>query len=326
VKVCIYGAGAIGGYFGTQLAASGCEVSAVARGATLAALREYGWRLQLNNELLTAPVHATADPQTLGAQELVIIAVKAPALESAAADIGALIGPNTLVLSAMNGVPWWFFDHFGGAYQGTRLTSIDPHRSIAAAIPTANVIGCVTHVSCSVSAPGLVQHHGGQRLIVGEQQGVISERIDHLATVLSRASLAVEISTCIQADIWYKLWGNMTMNPVSAFTGATTAQMLDDPLVSHFCLAVMREAAAIGAKLGCPIVQSGEDRNAMTRQLSAFKTSMLQDVEARKPVEIDALVAVVREIGGKVDEPTPNIDTLLGLARLHARVQGLYPA
>ncbi len=325
MKVCIFGAGAIGGYLGARLAASGCEVSAVARGATLSALRERGFRLQLKDELITARVRAEADPGALGTQELVIVTVKTPALESVAARIGPLIGPETMVLSAMNGVPWWFFDRFGGACQGLRLASIDPNGTIAAAIPTRNVIGCVTHMSCSVPEPGLVLHKAGKRLIIGEPDGKQTERLDRLAAMLSRANFDVEVSQCIQADIWYKLWGNMTMNPISAFTGATGDRVLDDPLVNRFCLAVMREAAAIGAKIGCPITQSGEDRNAVTRKLGAFKTSMLQDVEAGKPVEIDALVSVVREIGQKVGEPTPNIDALLGLARLHARTRGLYP-
>jgi 2-dehydropantoate 2-reductase len=326
MKVCIFGAGAIGGYLGTQLASGGCEVSAIARGATLAALREHGMRLQLKDKLVTARVRAEAEPEALGAQDLVVVAVKTPALEEVAARIGPLIAADTMVLTAMNGVPWWFFDRFGGAYEGTRLASIDPTGAIASAIPTRNVMGCVTHMSCSVSEPGLVLHKAGKRLIIGEPDGKQTERLDMLAAMLSRANFDVEVAKCIQADIWYKLWGNMTMNPISAFTGATGDRVLDDPLVNRFCLAVMREAAAIGSKIGCPISQSGEDRNAVTRQLGAFKTSMLQDVEARKPVEIDALVTVVREIGQKVGEPTPNIDILLGLARLHARTHGLYPA
>jgi 2-dehydropantoate 2-reductase len=181
-------------------------------------------------------------------------------------------------------------------------------------------------MSCSVPEPGLVRHNAGSRLIIGEPDGRQSERLRTLAAYLSQAGFDAVVSKCIQADIWYKLWGNMTMNPVSAITGATCDRVLDDPLVSGFCLAVMREAAAIGARIGCPIAQRGEDRNAVMRQLGAFKTSMLQDVEAGKPVEIDALVSVVREIGQKTGEPTPNIDILLGLARLHARTHGLYPA
>jgi 2-dehydropantoate 2-reductase len=289
-------------------------------------LRDRGWRLQLKDKLVTARVRAQPDPESLGAQDLVIIAVKTPALGAVAARIGPLIASDTIVLTAMNGVPWWFFDRFGGACQGMQLASIDPTGAIASAIPTRHVICCVAHMSCSVPEPGLVRHNAGNQLIIGETDGKVSERLSALAATLSHAGFDAVVSKCIQADTWYKLWGNMTMNPVSAITGATCDRVLDDPLVSGFCLAVMREAAAIGARIGCPISQSGEDRNAVTRKLGAFKTSMLQDVEAGKPVEIDALVSAVREIGQKTGVPTPNIDALLGLARLHARTRGLYPA
>jgi 2-dehydropantoate 2-reductase len=170
-----------------------------------------------------------------------------------------------------------------------------------------------------------VRHNAGKRLIIGEPDGSDSKRLRELAALLSKATFEVEVSHRIQYDIWYKLWGNMTMNPVSAFTGATLDLILDDPLVTRFCLNVMEEAARIGAKIGCVIKESGEDRNAVTRELGAFKSSMLQDVEAGKPVELNSFLAVVREIGEKVGEPTPNMDILLGLARLHAQVHGLYP-
>jgi len=170
----------------------------------------------------------------------------------------------------------------------------------------------------------LTLHSVGRRLILGEPRGGASERLDSLAALLRASGFDVELSRCIQADIWYKLWGNMTMNPVSAITGATSDRVLDDPLVNEFCKSVMREAAAIGARIGCPIGQSAEERNAVTRKLGAFKTSMLQDVEAGKPVEIDVLLSAAREIGERVGEPTPQLDALLGLARLHARTHGLY--
>jgi 2-dehydropantoate 2-reductase len=325
MKVCLYGAGAVGGFIGARLASQDCVVSAIARGATRAALRERGLRLQLKDQLITARVRAEEDAVALGPQDIVIIAVKAPSIASVAAGIAPLLGPQTLVVPAMNGVPWWFFDGLGGEYSGLRLTSVDPTGAISAAIPTRQVIGCVVHLTCSVPEPGLIRHGFGNRLIVGEPAGGESERVHKLATLFGKAGFEVSVSQRIQADIWYKLWGNMTMNPVSAITGATCDRILDDPLVNRFCLAVMGEAARIGAKIGCPIAQSGEDRNAVTRQLGAFKTSMLQDVEAGRPVELDALVSVVREIGERVGEPTPNIDTLLGLSRLHARVRGLYP-
>jgi 2-dehydropantoate 2-reductase len=325
MKICIYGAGAVGGFIGTKLAHTGCEVSAVARGATLSALREYGLRLESNGIILTEKVRATDEPAELGVQDLVIVSVKATALQNVAQKIAPLIGTDTIVLTAMNGVSWWFFGGFGGEYAGTHLISADPDGSIAAAIPTRNVVGCVVHGSFSLIEPGFVRHGFGKRLIIGEPDGSDSERVKLLAEVLGKADLDIEVSRGIQSDIWFKLWGNMTMNPVSAITGATCDQILDDPLVNRFCLDIMAEAARIGSKIGCPITQSGESRNALTRQLGAFKTSMLQDAEAGRAVELDALVSTVREIGQMTCEPTPNIDALLGLARLHARVRGLYP-
>jgi len=325
MNICIYGAGAVGGFIGTQLAHAGYEVNAVAHGATLKALREHGLRLQSNDTFLAEKVRATDDPAELGVQDLVVVAVKATALVQVAQKIAPLIGPDTIVLTAMNGICWWFFDGFGGEYAGTRLTSVDPDGSIAAAIPGRNVVGCVVHGSFSLNEPGFARHGFGKRLIIGEPDGSDSERLQRLAQLLRNASLEIEVSRNIQADIWFKLWGNMTMNPVSAITGATCDRILDDPLVNRFCLDIMAEAARIGARIGCPITQSGEARNAVTRQLGAFKTSMLQDVEAGRAVELDALVGVVREIGQKTGESTPNIDALLGLARLNARVRGLYP-
>ncbi len=274
---------------------------------------------------IVARVAAEEDPARLGAQDLVVVAVKGPALAAVAARIGPLLGPDTMVLVAMNGVPWWFFDGLPGPYAGTRLATVDPQGAIGAAIPTRHVVGCVVHASCASPEPGLVRHGMGAGLIVGEPAGGRSARVERLVAELARAGFDAQLSERIQRDIWYKLWGNMTMNPVSAITGATGDRILDDELVGAFCAAAMGEAAAIGARIGCGVTQSAADRNAVTRKLGAFKTSMLQDVEAGRPIELDGIVAVVREIGQKVGVPTPNIDTLLGLTRLFARGRGLYP-
>jgi 2-dehydropantoate 2-reductase len=325
MKVCIVGAGAIGGLLGTRLAQAGADVSAIARGATAAALRMHGWRLQTRDALITAPVRVAEEPATLESQDVVIVAVKGPAMRSVAPIVGALTGPQTTVMTAMNGVPWWFFIGLPGPHEGLPLRTIDHDGAIARSIPSGNVVGAVVHLTCSTPEPGLVRHGVGNRLIVGEPKGGSSARLLALAELLREAAFDVEVAPRIQAEIWYKLWGNMTMNPISAFTGATADRILDDPYVKRFCLDVMTEAAAIGAAIGCPIAQSGEDRMAVTRQLGAFKTSMLQDVEAGKPVEIDVLLAAVREIGERTGVPTPRLDTLLGLARLHARTLGLYP-
>jgi len=324
VKVCLVGAGAIGTFLGVHLAKSGCEVSALARGRTLAAVRAAGLRLQQDGALLTAPVRAAEDAAALGRQDLVVVAVKGPSLPAAAALVPPLLGPDTVVLPAMNGVPWWFFHGLGGAHEGAAVRAVDPDGRVAAAIALPHVIGCVVHATCSIVESGLGRHGFGRGLIIGEPDSAISSRVTALAERLDAAGFETTVSKRIQADVWYKLWGNMTMNPMSALTGATCDRLLDDPLLDRFTLAIMAEAAAIGEKIGCPIRQSGEERNAVTRKLGAFKTSMLQDVEAGKPLEIDALLTAVSEIGGRVGVATPSTDALLGLTRVFAAGRGLY--
>jgi 2-dehydropantoate 2-reductase len=326
MRVCIVGAGAIGGFLGTRLAATGgVAVSALARGDTLAALRAKGWRLQQGDALLRAPLaRAAEDPRDLGPQDLVIIAVKGPALPALAPTLTPLLDAGTVVLPAMNGVPWWFGDGLA-ALGPAPLESVDPGGRIAVAIPTGRVIGCVVHVSSSLAEPGLVSHGSGHGLIIGEPDGAESERVRQLGELLGRAGFEVTCSNRIRYAVWYKLWGNMTMNPVSALTGALTDRILDDELVRALCTNAMREAAAIGARIGCDVRESPEDRQQVTRKLGAIKTSMLQDVEAGKPIELDSLVGTVREIGQRVGIATPTIDALFGLTRLFGRVRGLYP-
>ena len=323
MKVCIYGAGAIGGWIGARLARQGAQVSAVARGATLAALKDKGLRLDLQGEHIAVPVQASEHASDLGVQDLVVVAVKAPAMAAVAAGIGPLLGPHTLVLTAMNGVPWWFFDGFG-ALAGTRLQAVDPEGAIARNIPAHHIVGGVVHASCALEGPGHVRHHFGNGLIIGEPSGQATPRAQALLATLQAAGFDATLSAQIQKDVWYKLWGNMTVNPVSALTGATTDKILDDPLVCGFISQVMLEAREIGARIGIPITQEPEDRHAVTRKLGAFKTSMLQDVQASRPIELDALVTVVQEIGRLTQVPTPFTDALLGLARLHGRMRGLY--
>ena len=328
MKIAIVGLGAVGGFIAARLALVGAHtIAALARGATLQALRERGLTLRTGGEEHRLPLQASDDPHALGTQELVVIAVKGPALAGLAASLAPMIGPETVVLPAMNGVPWWFLQTPALADRlradERQLASIDPQGRIAAALPLAQVLGCVVHFSCSSPAPGVVQHGNGDRLIVGEPAGGASPRTDAVAAALREAGFTVEASSDIRREIWFKLWGNMTMNPVSALTGATSDQVHDDPLVREFILRAMSEAKAIGERIGCPIAQSAEDRMAVTRQLGAFKTSMLQDAEAGRPLEIDALVAAVHEIGQRVGVAMPSIGALLGLARLMARTRGL---
>jgi 2-dehydropantoate 2-reductase len=300
-------------------------VSALARGTTLTALRDHGWRLEEDGALLQAPVALASDePHELGVQDLVIIALKAPALPRLAPTLAPLLGAGTCVLPAMNGVPWWF-SHGIPALGEAPLASVDPGGAIARALPVERVIGCVVHAGVSVREPGFARHSMGRRLIIGEPDGASSARVTALAQALTQAGFEVSCSQRVRYDIWYKLWGNMTMNPVSALTGATMDRVLEDELLRAFSAAAMREAAAVGARIGCQVTESPQDRHAVTRRLGAFRTSMLQDVEAGRPLELDALVGAVREIGARVGVATPTIDALFGLTRLFGRVRGLYP-
>ncbi len=325
MNICIVGAGAIGGWIGARLAGTGsANLCALARGATLTALQRDGWWLQTADGLLQAPARAEADPARLGVQDLIVLAVKATALADLAPQLAPLLGPQTLVLPAMNGVPWWFCERTPALAQAP-LASVDPQGRIARALPTAQVLGCVVHASAATLAPGRVQHRMGRGLIVGECFGGESDRARAVVQLLSQAGFDAQLSADIRRDIWFKLWGNMTMNPVSAITGATADKVLADPLVRAFNSAAMAEAAAIGGLIGCPITQQPEERHAITARLGAFKTSMLQDVEAGRPIELDALVGAVREIAQRLGQATPHIDALLGLARLFGQTRGLYP-
>jgi len=323
MKICLYGVGAVGGLLGARIAATGRPVAAVARGTTLEALQRDGLGLETAAGRHYHPLRAVADPAELGPQDLVIVAVKQPALAAVAAAIGPLVGPGTRVMTAMNGVPWWFFDGLPGPLAGERLTSVDPAGELRARIPSEQVIGCVVHIACATPAPGVSRHKMGNGLIIGEPAGPASAATEAVAAVLREAAFDVTVSARIQRDIWFKLWGNMTMNPVSALTGATTDRILEDPLVDEFCVRVMEEAAAVGARIGCPVTQSPAARNAITRELGAMKTSMLQDVEAGRVLEIDALLGAVYEIAGKAGVAVPNTGALLGLVRLFAQVRGL---
>lgn len=326
MKICIVGAGAIGGWLGAQLGHRlGGEVrlSALARGLTLEAVREHGLRMDIAGQRLVVPVHASSDPHDLGPQDLIVVAVKGPALRSVAPAVKAMLGPQTHVLVAMNGVPWWFFDGLDGEARGLKLESVDPGGAIGELIPTERVIGCVVHASCATPEPGLVRHVMGNGLIVGAPAGGRPAHVEELVALLGRAGFNATLTERVQRDIWFKLWGNMTTNPISALTGATTDRIMADELLVRFTTSIMREAAVIGERIGCKVDQQPEDRHAITRGLGEFKTSMLQDAEAGRPLEIDALLGAVREVAQHLHMDTPFLDALLGMARLMARTRGL---
>jgi 2-dehydropantoate 2-reductase len=330
MRICVVGAGSIGGVIASALAGAGgaaADVCVLARGATLDAIRAGGLRVawasaDAGETVVKLP--AAADGAELGEQDVVILAVKAQSLPGALPNVVPLLGPQTAVLSTLNGVPWWFFDGpdgFGGPCAGCHLDSVDPGGLVAAAIPVSRVIGGTVHLSASSPEPGVVRRYSGNGLIIGEPSGGLSPRVAGLASVLREAGLDITVSERVREDIWYKLWGNLTVNPVSALTGATASQILDDDLVRGFCESAMLETREIGARIGCPIEQTPTDRNAVTRKLGSFRTSMLQDADAGRTLELDALTGAVREIGALVGVPTPSVDALHGLTRLSARVR-----
>jgi 2-dehydropantoate 2-reductase len=325
MKVCIIGAGAIGGLIASKIALTGsADVSVIARGKTAEALREHGLRLKSAGTIAMTHVRVEETPSTAGKQDVIFIAVKGPALSSVAETISPLIGPHTVIVPAMNGVPWWFA-HVLPALGDRPLAAVDPSGRIAVAIPVTQVLGCVVHASASMPEPGLVDHKFGVGMIVGEPLGGISDRANAIKELLVRAGFETSASANIRQDIWFKLWGNLTMNPVSAVTGATVDRILQDPLVRAFCSAAMQEANQVGAKLGVPIDLAPDARHEVTMKLGAFKTSMLQDAEAGRQIELDAIVGAVQEIASRLQVAAPNIDALFGLARLFGRVRGLYP-
>ena len=315
MKVAIVGAGSIGGWIAAKLALAGNDASLLARGETLQALRaglsivEHG-----RSEQVCIPV--SDDPASLGPQDVVVIAVKAPALAEAAAFALPMIGPGTLIVPMLNGVPWWFLP-------GEPLQSVDPDARIAALLPARQIIGSVVHAACRRIALNRIEVVHADKLILGEPGGGSSDRVGRLAEMFEDSGIRVEASDNVRRAIWYKLWGNMTMNPVSALTLATADRILSEEYLKPFILACMAEAAEIGHAIGCRISESGEDRMAVTARLGAFKTSMLQDVEADRTIELEALVGAPREIGRRVGVPTPNINTLYALTRLMADSRGL---
>ncbi|MGH8735772.1 MAG: 2-dehydropantoate 2-reductase [Burkholderiales bacterium] len=325
MKICVYGAGAVGGLIAGWLARAGQEVSVVARGANLDAIRRDGLRLRSGDGTLQAArVRAEQDPANLGVQDCVIVAVKGHALPEVAAGIGPLFGSGTSVVTAMNGVPWWFFDRlaFGGGK--IRLSSLDPGGALARAIPTSRIVGCVVHFAASTPEPGLVSHAMGRRLILGEPGGANGERTRAVADACEAAGFEVQRSFTIEKDFWVKLLGNVSFNPVSALTLSTSDRLIADPLVKGYMVSVMREVLEIGRAVGIDAAIDPEARIDMARALGPFKTSMLQDVEAGKPLEIDGLLAGTLEIAREAGVAAPYTESLLGLIRVRAGTSGQY--
>ena len=325
MKICVYGAGAIGGLMAARLARSGHEVSVVARGAQLDAIRRDGLRVQTQGKAESFRIKADSDPARLGAQDYVLVTVKAQSLTQVADTIAPLLGKDTSVVTAMNGVPWWFFDRLKFGDGKLRLESLDPGGALSRAMPTERIVGCVVHLAASTPEPGLIGHNMGRRLILGEPGGRNTERTKNIAEALTQAGFECVPSAFIEKDFWVKLLGNVSFNPVSALTLATAERLIADREVKDYMVAIMREVLAIGRAVGVDADIDPEARIDMARNLGRFKTSMLQDLEAGKSLEIDGLLAGTLEVARKAGVPAPFTQSLSGLARLRAQSTGQHP-
>jgi 2-dehydropantoate 2-reductase len=324
MKICIYGAGAIGGYLAVELALSGQDVSVVARGAHLEAIQKRGLTLQIEGREKVARVRADSDPHALGPQDIVICALKAHQAFECAESFAPLLKTDTAVVTAMNGIPWWYFYKTGGPFEGRYLETVDPGGRQWLSIGPQRAIGCVVEPACEVIAPGVIAHHQFNRFIIGEPDGSRSHRIEQLSQLLTAAGFDAPIRDNIRWNIWLKLWGNVCFNPISALTGATLGRMIGNPDLRALCKTMMLETQTVNEALGVHIPTEMMDRRfAAAASAADHKMSMLQDLERGRSLEIDALVGAVQELGRLTSVKTPMVDALLALIRERAAGLGL---
>ncbi len=321
MKIAIVGAGAIGAFVGLRLALAEQEVTFIARGANLEALRARGVRLVAadRSEESAPKVRATADYAEAGPQDMVILAVKAHQVEAVAPQVPKLFGPETIVVTMQNGIPYWYFFQHAGELAGTRIKSVDPTGLISRNIPEQRVVGCVVYPAAELVAPGVVQHIEGDRFPVGEPDGSTSERVTRVSQCFEAAGLRSPILPDIRSEIWLKLWGNLSFNPISALSRATLAGICQYPPSRALAVAMMTEAQTVANKLGATFRVPLEKRVAGAERVGEHKTSMLQDVEAGRPLEIDALLGSVVELARLTDTPSPCLDTVFALTKLLAK-------
>ena len=325
MKICIYGAGAIGGFLAVELASAGLEVACIARGPHLAAMRARGLKLVSERGERVARVTAVERPAELGPQDYVVVALKAPGAAAAADQMAPLLGPHTAVVTAQNGIPWWYFYRHGGPHDGRRLETVDPGGRQWNLIGPERAIGCVVYPSAEVIEPGVVKLLYGNRFMLGEPDGSKSERIAALSRALTQAGLKAPVRPRIRDDIWVKLWGNLSFNPISVLTGGTLAEIAFDPGTRAVVRSMMVEAQVIGEKLGVRFPIEVEQRIDGGAEVGDHKTSTLQDFERRRPLEIDALIGAVAELGRLTETPTPTIDMINALVRQRAKTAGCLP-
>lgn len=316
MKICIYGAGAIGAYLGAQLAETDCELSFVARGPHLAAMQANGLTLRANGEEKNIRVTCTDNPADLGEQDVVIITLKAHSVVAIVDQLAPLLGKDTSIVTAQNGILWWYFHKLDSPWEGQQLQFADPGGVIWNSLGPERAIGCVVYPSCEIVEPGVVRHLSGNRFMLGEPDGSKSDRVVALSRLFTEGGLKAPVRKNIRDDIWFKLLGNATFNPISVLTGATLEQMGNDPDVRTVIHKMMTEAQAVAGELGVKFAMSIDKRIDGGADVGAHKTSMLQDFEARRPLELDALVASVAELGQLVGVATPVLDDVLAMVRL----------
>ena len=325
MKIGIYGAGAIGGYLAVPLANAGHEVTCIARGAHLKAMRENGLKLRIGGEEQVARINATDDPAEAGQQDVLFVTLKAHQAYESAANFLPLLGRDTPIVTAMNGVPWWYFYKLPGPFENHRLQSVDPGGWQWKTLGPERAIGCVVYPATELEEPGVIVHKYGNKFTLGEPDGLTSERCTRLSEAMEEAGFRAPVRDNIRDDIWIKLWGNLCFNPISALTGATLDIVATDTATRILSRCMMLEAQTIGEALGVHFRVDVHRRINGAAEVGAHKTSMLQDLERGRPLEIDALVTAVQEMGRLVGIETPYIDSVLGLIQQRARVLGLYP-
>jgi 2-dehydropantoate 2-reductase len=325
MKFCVYGAGAIGGYLAVELATAGHDVCVIARGAHLKAIQERGLTLRIHGREKLARIAADDDPQRFGFQDVVICALKAHQANACAPDFAPLLGPTTAVLTAMNGIPWWYFYATGGPFDGRQIQSVDPGGRQWRFIGPQRAIGCVVEPACEVVEPGVIVHHEFNRLIIGEPDGRRSERVAALSNALNESGIDAPVRDNLRWNIWLKLWGNVCFNPISALTGATLDRIIGEPHLLALCKTMMLEAREVNEALGIHIPLEMMDRRlAAAGSVRGHKMSMLQDLERGRSLEIDALVTAVQELGRLTGTRTPTIDAVLALVQERGRTAHLY--
>ncbi len=324
MKICIYGAGAIGAWLGVELSLAGEDVTLIARGPHLAAMQKHGVKLLINGEEKVTHPRCLEDPAEAGPQDYVIITLKAHSLPDIADKLGPLLGPDTAVVTGVNGIPWWYFYKLDGPYENHKLESVDPGGRFWDVVSPERAIGFVVYPAAEIAEPGVIRHIEGNRYTMGEPDGQPSERTARLCAAMKEAGFVARVRNNIRDDIWIKLWGNLCFNPISALTHATLDKVAGEAGTGEICRLMMLEAQEIGERLGAKFRVDVDKRLAGGAAVGAHKTSMLQDLELGRPMEIDALVTVVQELGRLVDVPTPTIDVVLALIQQRGQIAGTY--